>query len=32
MNWVHWNTDNKVGSFQGPDAGNTVSMRAQVVF
>jgi phosphate-selective porin OprO and OprP len=32
LNWVHWNTDNKVGSFQGPDAGNTVSMRAQVVF
>ncbi|WP_052697790.1 OprO/OprP family phosphate-selective porin [Luteibacter yeojuensis] len=32
LNYVHWNTDNKVGSFQGPDAGNTVSMRAQVVF
>ncbi|QWT22322.1 OprO/OprP family phosphate-selective porin [Bacillus sp. NP157] len=32
LNWVHWNTDNKVGSFQGPDAGNSIGMRAQVVF
>jgi len=32
LNYIHWNTANKVGSFQGPDAGNSVGMRAQVVF
>ncbi|HBK45342.1 MAG TPA: porin, partial [Xanthomonadaceae bacterium] len=32
LNYVHWKTDNKVGSFQGPDSGNTVGVRAQVVF
>jgi len=32
LNYVHWNTDNQVGSFTGPDAGNSVAVRAQVVF
>lgn len=32
VNYVHWKTENKVGSFQGPDSGNTVGVRAQVVF
>ncbi|WMJ68642.1 porin [Stenotrophomonas sp. 24(2023)] len=32
LNYVHWKTDNKVGSFQGPDSGNTVGVRAQVSF
>ncbi|UPG84499.1 OprO/OprP family phosphate-selective porin [Luteibacter aegosomatis] len=32
LNYIHWDTDNKVGSFQGPDTGNSIGMRAQVVF
>ena len=32
FNVVHWSTDNKVGSYRGPDSGNTVGVRAQVVF
>ncbi|WCE06181.1 porin [Pseudoxanthomonas sp. JBR18] len=32
FNVVHWSTDNKVGSYRGPDSGNTVGLRAQVVF
>ncbi len=32
VNYVHWKTENKVGSFQGPDSGNTVGVRAQVAF
>ncbi|TBV73907.1 OprO/OprP family phosphate-selective porin [Pseudoxanthomonas winnipegensis] len=32
LNVVHWRTDNKVGSYQGPDSGNTVGVRAQVSF
>ena len=32
LNYVHWTTDNKVGSFQGPDDGNSLAVRAQVVF
>ncbi|WP_426287633.1 OprO/OprP family phosphate-selective porin [Luteibacter sp. E-22] len=32
LNYIHWNTDNKVGSFQGPDSGNSLGVRAQVVF
>ncbi|MET0256895.1 MAG: porin [Luteibacter sp.] len=32
LNYVHWNTDNKVGSFTGPDDGNSLAVRAQVVF
>lgn len=32
LNYVHWTTDNQVGAYQGPDSGNTVNVRAQVVF
>lgn len=32
LNMVHWSTNNKVGAYQGPDSGNTVGVRAQVVF
>lgn len=32
LNLVHWKTDNKVGTYRGPDSGNTVGVRAQVVF
>ncbi|WP_337244699.1 porin [Luteimonas sp. gir] len=32
LNYVHWTTDNQVGSYRGPDSGNTVNVRAQVVF
>lgn len=32
FNVVHWKTDNKVGDYQGRDSGNTVGVRAQVVF
>lgn len=32
LNYVDWETDNKVGSFQGPDTGRSIGMRAQVLF
>lgn len=32
FNLVHWKTDNQVGSYKGPDAGNTIGVRAQVAF
>ncbi|WDS34948.1 porin [Pseudoxanthomonas sp.] len=32
LNVVHWSTNNKVGSYQGQDSGNTVGLRAQVAF
>lgn len=32
FNLVHWSTDNQVGAYQGPDSGNTLGVRAQVVF
>lgn len=32
VNYIHWNTDNQVGSFTAPDAGNSLGIRAQVVF
>ncbi|MFI4983504.1 MAG: porin, partial [Nevskiales bacterium] len=30
--YVDWNTNNKVGSYQGPDDGNSIGMRAQLAF
>lgn len=32
LNYVHWNTNNQVGNYRGPDSGNTLGVRAQVVF
>lgn len=32
LNYVDWTTKNKVGSFQGPDSGQSIGVRAQVVF
>ncbi len=32
LNYVHWTTDNRVGAYQGHDTGDTVNVRAQVVF
>ncbi|WP_426702895.1 OprO/OprP family phosphate-selective porin [Rhodanobacter sp. Col0626] len=32
VNYVRWYTDNQVGSYQGPDWGNSLGVRAQVVF
>ena len=32
LNYVHWTTDNQVGAYRGPDSGNTLGVRAQVVF
>lgn len=32
LNYVRWETDNIVGDYQGPDSGNTLGVRAQVVF
>lgn len=32
FNLVHWTTDNQVGAYRGPDSGNTLGVRAQVVF
>lgn len=32
LNYVHWETDNRVGDYQGPDSGNTLGVRTQVVF
>ncbi|HEY9131206.1 MAG TPA: porin [Dyella sp.] len=32
FNYIRWHTDNKVGSFQGPDWGNSFGIRTQVVF
>ncbi|PWK92730.1 OprO/OprP family phosphate-selective porin [Fulvimonas soli] len=32
VNYIRWYTDNKVGSYQGPDWGNSLGVRAQVVF
>ncbi|MGH8081210.1 MAG: OprO/OprP family phosphate-selective porin [Lysobacter sp.] len=32
LNVVRWTTDNKVGAYQGRDSGNTVGVRAQVIF
>jgi phosphate-selective porin OprO/OprP len=32
LNYVRWHTDNQVGSYTGPDWGNSVGIRTQVVF
>lgn len=32
LNYVDWTTNNKVGNFQGPDSGQSIGVRAQVVF
>ncbi|MBS7458095.1 OprO/OprP family phosphate-selective porin [Coralloluteibacterium stylophorae] len=32
LNLVHWKTDNQVGAYQGEDSGNSLGLRAQVVF
>lgn len=32
LNYVHWTTNNKVGSFRGEDSGDTLGIRAQVTF
>ncbi|WP_407352991.1 OprO/OprP family phosphate-selective porin [Luteimonas sp. R10] len=32
LNYVHWTTDNNVGAYRGPDSGNSLNVRAQVVF
>ncbi len=32
FNYVRWQTDNQVGSFKGPDWGNSFGIRTQVVF
>lgn len=32
LNYTLWDTNNRSGDFQGPDDGNTLSARAQVIF
>ncbi|MFT4047760.1 MAG: porin [Solimonas sp.] len=32
FDYVDWNTDNRVGSYQGPDGGKSIGVRAQVVW
>ena len=32
LNYVRWYTDNQVGSYKGPDWGNSLGVRAQVTF
>lgn len=32
LNYVRWSTDNQVGAYQGPDSGNAINIRTQVVF
>ncbi|RSU45647.1 porin [Sphingomonas sp. S-NIH.Pt15_0812] len=32
FNWVHWDTDNRAGTFTGPDSGETVGTRLAVTF
>ncbi len=32
LNYVDWKTDNKVGSYQGVDDGNSIGLRAQISF
>ncbi|MGN6227066.1 MAG: porin [Dyella sp.] len=32
LDYVRWYTDNQVGSYKGPDWGNSLGIRAQVVF
>lgn len=32
LNYYDWTTDNQVGSFQGEDSGESIALRAQVVF
>lgn len=32
FNYIRWYTDNKVGDFPGPDWGNSVGIRTQIVF
>lgn len=32
LNYVRWSTDNQVGDYRGHDTGDTVNVRAQVVF
>ena len=32
FNYIRWYTDNKVGSYTGPDWGNAVGVRTQIVF
>ncbi len=31
-NYVHWKTDNKVGSFKGLDTGDSLSVRGEIAF
>jgi phosphate-selective porin OprO/OprP len=31
-NYVHWTTENKVGSFKGKDTGDSLSLRGEVAF
>ena len=32
LNYVNWRTDNQVGSFQGPDDGNSIGLRTLLSF
>ncbi|HEY0197788.1 MAG TPA: porin [Rhodanobacter sp.] len=32
FDYIRWNTDNKVGDYQGPDWGNSIGVRTQIVF
>jgi phosphate-selective porin OprO/OprP len=32
LNYIDWETSNRVGGFQGPDTGRSIGMRAQVLF
>ena len=32
FNWVHWDTDNRAGTFTGPDSGETLGTRLAVTF
>lgn len=32
LNYVDWSTHNRVGAYQGPDAGRSIGMRAQLTF
>ncbi len=32
FNWVHWDTDNRAGTYTGPDSGETIGTRIAVTF
>lgn len=32
LDYVDWKTDNRVGSYKGPDDGNSIGLRAQISF